>query len=221
MRFPTALTLLLSFSITACEDEPRRGIPYNLALIEQFSWSTYSVVATVLVTDAFGDPVPGVEVTWRSFDGTAVVTPRTDTTDVAGLSQSEWVAGVSRCTDSLQAAVPGLKPVYSNFTRTEPNAFQRVLSGGNQRAPAGSMLPQPIVVRLETSFGCGRQGGLRVYWKASDGGIVIPIDTVTRDDGSVSAYWRLGPSQRVQFADVLLAPFVDYFVPRAVSATAE
>ena len=214
------MTALLLF-VTSCSDELDEGIPASLKMVQEFSRSTYSVVATVLVSDRAGKPVPGAEVRWSSFDPTAAVFPAVDTTDASGLSQAEWVVGSNRCADSLRATVAGLTPVYSHFTRSEPNAFRNVLNGNNQTGAPNSVLPDIIRIRLETSFGCGRLPGLKVNWVASNGGAPLPIDTLTTADGTVSTRWRLGPSAGPQRLDVFPGVPVDNFVPVAVSAIAQ
>src|SRR3954466_10264762 len=63
--------------------------------------------------------------------------------------------------------------------------------GANQAAPAGRPLPAPIVAEVVDEKGAPIPG-VRVDWSAEGDGQLFPANTVSDEDGKVSARWVLG-----------------------------
>lgn len=77
----------------------------------------------VVVTDAHGNPVPGVEVVFAATTGGGAVTGATDTTDGSGNARPEaWQLGAAG-EQTLTATVAGLSPVSFTATAVEPCDF--------------------------------------------------------------------------------------------------
>lgn len=62
----------------------------------------------VRVENAFGRPIPGVEVAWNVESGGGFITPATTTTDSEGLAQAQWTLGLKAGQQSALAMVGGL-----------------------------------------------------------------------------------------------------------------
>src|SRR4051794_18672750 len=67
----------------------------------------------------------------------------------------------------------------------------RPREGANQAAPAGRPLPAPIVAEAVDEKGAPIPG-VRVDWSAEGDGQLFPANTVSDEDGKVSARWVLG-----------------------------
>src|SRR5919112_36813 len=67
----------------------------------------------------------------------------------------------------------------------------RPAEGGNQVAPAGGVLPAPIVAEVVDERGTP-VSGVQVDWKAEGDGRLFPANTITDADGKVRARWVLG-----------------------------
>lgn len=78
------------------------------------------------------------------------------------------------------------------------------VSGDSQHASAGSILPEPLVVRVLSATGSPLRG-VSVGFTTPDGGTLTPMDEVTSDQGLIRVVWRLGTSPGMQRA-VAAAP---------------
>jgi hypothetical protein len=89
---------------------------------------------SVRVTDAAGDPVSGVSVTWSVIDGGGSIDPAAANTNSNGLASAQFTLGPSEGDQHVQASVAGLagSPVVFTATATvPPNVTLSVLGGGN------------------------------------------------------------------------------------------
>ena len=71
---------------------------------------------TVEVTDAFGNPVPGVTVTFAVASGGGQVSTTAATTNSSGVATTSWTLGPSVGAQSVVAFVAGLQPVTFDAT---------------------------------------------------------------------------------------------------------
>jgi uncharacterized protein YjdB len=71
----------------------------------------------VRVTDAFGNPVPNVRVSWAVLSPNGQVSPSSTTTDAAGRASTTWTLGPGPKNQSAQASVNGLAPVTFSARR--------------------------------------------------------------------------------------------------------
>jgi hypothetical protein len=147
----------------------------------------------VKATDALGNPVSGVEVTW-SVAGGGSISPVTVVTGADGLAAAERVLGPTATAQSAQATVAGFTGSPVTFSHTaipaNPTALVKV-SGDNQTGPAGFEVAQDLVVRLEDDNGNGI-GGRPISWVvSSDAGSVNPTSATTDPNGLAMTRWTL------------------------------
>ena len=147
----------------------------------------------VQATDALGNPVPNVEVTW-SVSGGGSISPVTVLTGTDGLAAAERVLGPGSGAQSAQAAVDGFAGSPVTFTHTAVPAVPTVLvkvSGDGQSAPGGFEVPNDLVVRLEDANGNGI-GGRPITWVVPAGsGSVDPVNATTDVNGFATTRWTL------------------------------
>lgn len=91
------------------------------------------------------------------------------------------VAGAA-CRDDLPTETP-----------TSGEVRFSIVSGDGQRAPAGTELPQPVVVRLEDGRGRPLAGRLVNFVVTKGGGDVFAGAAITNEDGLAKDWWTLGP----------------------------
>src|SRR5205807_832697 len=87
--------------------------------------TTLATPQTVLVTDAHGNPVPNVPVTWAAASGGGgSVNPLTSTTNSSGIASTNWTLGTAMTpTDSTQTAqATGVSSALSFTAFTVPGA---------------------------------------------------------------------------------------------------
>jgi len=149
---------------------------------------------TVLVTDRFDNPVPGVDVTFTVTAGEGSVEPAAARTGRDGIARATWKLGTKAGTQTVTAAVPGLDPVVfsAEVAPGPPDALRRI-SGDGQTATVGQPLPQPLVVEVTDAYG-NPVSGVGVEWLAGAGGGLVNASTATTDAaGRAQATWTLGP----------------------------
>jgi adhesin/invasin len=146
------------------------------------------------VTDAFGNPVAGVTVTWTAQGGGSVDHART-TTGGDGRAQATRTLGPTAGTQSATAAAAGLagSPVRFTHRALAGNADRlRIVSGDNQSAAPGAALAAPLVVSV-TDAGDNPVGGRAVSWVvATGGGSVSAASSNTGADGRAATQWTVG-----------------------------
>lgn len=147
----------------------------------------------VKATDALGNPVANVEVTW-TVSGGGSIEPATVRTGANGLAAAERVLGPTAGAQSAQASVDGFSgsPVTFEHTAIPANPTQLVLvSGDDQSAPGGFEVADDLVVRLEDENGNGI-GGRPITWVVPAGnGTVAPVSSMTNANGLATTRWKL------------------------------
>jgi hypothetical protein len=150
---------------------------------------------TVRITDATNRPVVQIRVAFKVLDASGGRTqPDTAVTDNDGRAAALWVLGTQSGSHQAQANVVGATQLAADFTATvtagAPAGFQ-LLSGDGQRAPAGTTLAAPLVVKATDAQG-NPVAGLAVAWSATGGGTVNPAASSTGPDGTASTQRTLG-----------------------------
>lgn len=153
----------------------------------------------VLVLDATGDTVSGFagNVTLdlnggsagASLLGNAVVAATNGVAKFSGLTINRGGTGFR-----IRATVAGVPPVLTNLfnVAAAPPTAIAVLSGANQTAPASTVLPDSVRVRVSNTFGAG-VGGVTVNWTlALGGGSLSAATSVTDSLGRAAVRWTLG-----------------------------
>ncbi|HEY7505229.1 MAG TPA: Ig-like domain-containing protein [Gemmatimonadales bacterium] len=147
----------------------------------------------VKATDAVGNPVAGVEVTW-SVTGGGSISPVTVSTDDDGLAAAERVLGASSGAQSARAEVQGFtgSPVVFSHTAVPANPSQLVpVAGDDQTGPGGFALADSLKVKLEDDNGNGI-GNRSISWIVSTGsGSVSPTTVTTDPNGFAATSWTL------------------------------
>ena len=167
----------------------------------------------VRVTDADNNPIAGLTITWAALGGGSVAPP-TSTTGNDGRAASERTLGPALGTQTTTASAPGLLgSVTFTHVATSGDASGIVaLSGNGQVGPAGSRLPQPLVVRV-LDANDNPVSGSSVSWVIGQGGGTMdPTTSTTAADGTASSTWILGPraganSVRAVVSDLLSVGF--------------
>ena len=112
---------------------------------------------TVKAFDRFGALVSGATVQWTKVSGGGAVASATSTTGTDGIASNTYTLGNVAGAESISASLPGATGGNSNilFTaRGTAGAPARLTSSGsNQKAPAGTALPFPLIVRVTDTFG--------------------------------------------------------------------
>jgi hypothetical protein len=119
-------------------------------------------------------------VVWRSGDTLVVIV------DTGG-----HVTGVTAGRTTVSASLAGVSAQLPVTVVPVPGTLS-VLTGGGQDAPAGTMLPAPVVVRLTSRRG-RPLSGVSVRFRRVDAGGALDVSPVTTDpEGKARTAWRLG-----------------------------
>jgi type IV secretory pathway protease TraF len=130
--------------------------------------------------DARGHVIAGRAVAWRSAD-----------TSIVAVDSTGTVTGRAAGRATLAATVEGVTGEAPIQVVAVPEHLE-VVSGADQRVPAGGKLPQPVIARVISARGQPvPQTPVRLT--VADGmGHVEPAEATTDDDGKVRAWWTLG-----------------------------
>jgi hypothetical protein len=143
----------------------------------------------VRVEDAFGNPVPGAEVTWEAETGS--VEPGSGISGEEGLVSTVWTPGGALGLRTTGAFSGELDPVsFEAQIGPGPPAFVFVVEGDGQEAPVEEALPEPIVVEVQDAFE-NTVEGVTVTWEVEEGSI-DPGTSETGENGRTQASWTLG-----------------------------
>lgn len=162
----------------------------------------------VRVDDTYGNPVPGVSVTFSVASGGGTVTGATVTTGASGeAAVGGWTLGTSAGPNTLSATVSGLSPVTFSATGTAgAPAVLAKMAGDNQSAKAGEAVSVPPKVRVTDAYGNAVGGVTVTFTVASGGGSISGAAPVTDTSGEASVgSWTLGPAPSGDVTNTLTA----------------
>lgn len=151
----------------------------------------------VRISDAFGNPVAGAEVTFAVTGGGGSVTGSPATTDASGVATvGSWVLGTTAGANSLSASVDGVAPVAFGATGVAGAAAQLAVSAGDgQSAVAGTEVAVPPAVAALDEFGNGVADVSVTFDVVAGGGSVAGASGTTDADGIFAVdSWTLGTS---------------------------
>lgn len=161
----------------------------------------------VQVTDAFGNPIAGVPISWEA-EGGGTVSDAIVNTDDQGRASVERVLGPAAGQQTTVATSEGLagSPVTFVHTALAGNASHlAVVSGNDQTGQVGSQLPAELVVRLIDGDGNGVPNTAVAWVVAIGGGSVMPPSSNTDSDGRASARWTLGGTPGANRLDAVVS----------------
>ncbi len=169
--------------------------------------TTLSNPLVVEVTDAFGNPIPDVPITWAPVGGGSVSEAST-VTDSEGRSSVLRTLGVASGTQTTQASSEGLagSPVVFTHTVTagDPSGV-RILSGNDQVALPGATLPLPLVVEVVDGSGNPVVDRAVTWLPTGGGGSLAPGTDTTDASGRASTIWTLGPGTGTYTAQAVVS----------------
>jgi len=156
-----------------------------------------AVDPSVLVTDAGGNPVSGVTVTFAVTGGGGAVTGATQLTNAGGVATvTSWTLGNSVGANTLSATVASVGGVNFTATGTAAAAANLAMSAGNgQTAPAGSAVAVDPAVLVTDQFG-NPVAGTSVTFAVAGGGGAVGGGNVTSNASGIATVgsWTLGPT---------------------------
>ena len=150
---------------------------------------------SVRVTDAFGNPVPNVPVSFQVTGAGGSVTGGNQVTDGSGVATvGRWTLGTVAGPNTLTATVAGLAPGLFGATGVAgPAASVAVNGGDNQSAPAGSQVPIAPSVVVRDAHGNPVAGAQVLFAVTGGGGSVLGAIAATNPSGvAVVGSWTLG-----------------------------
>ncbi len=147
----------------------------------------------VKVTDALGNPVSGHSVTFAATSGGGSVGTPNAVTDSTGSASSTWTLGATGV-QTASVTATGLAGSPLTITIATAATTLALVSGNSQIGSPGTLLPQPIVVKVTDAFGTGVSGHNVTFAVTSGGGSVGTPNAVTDATGSASSTWTLGTS---------------------------
>jgi hypothetical protein len=184
-----AAVALAAFTATATAGQPASiaVINGNNQTAEQLRPLPMPLI--VRVVDAYGNPTPGVAVSFTSPNGGAA-SPSSTSTNTNGEATTNWVLGLPIATQSLSAAVSATLTTtfLAVATQAPPSAAVTMVkvSGDAQTLAQHTAVPQPLQMRVIDVLGNGVPG-VQVNFAAPPGsGYVQPRSVATDISGSAS-----------------------------------
>ena len=200
--------LVTLFTIAAC-NEPTHP-PHQIVLQAVTPLSAQGVVGarvdpvpSVIALDENGTAIVGLTISFTATGG-GTIEKATAITDASGsASVGGWTLGTHSGTQTITARSVGLtEVVFVANAVPGPVALLTSISGQNQVATGGSLVPNQLRVLLSDAFGNPVSGAAVTFEILSGGGILEGENVTTALDGvAVSPPWRLGTvpgTQRVR-----------------------
>lgn len=153
----------------------------------------------VRVTDAFGNPIAGIPVTFKAAPGSGSVSAPDPTTDATGSAGVEWTLGPAPGQQTVTALAPRVNDVTFNATAVAgPPVALSIASGDHQRGNIGRPLDQPLTVVVADANGYGVSGQTVSFAVTGGDGTLSQSVVVTNTQGAASTSWTLGPTVSAQ-----------------------
>ena len=154
----------------------------------------------VKVTDAFGNGVPNVAVTFSVLEGGGTLSNAQPVmTDNSGEASTYLTLGFGSYLQRVQASAPGLQgsPIIFRAYAVGLNLAMSKISGDGQSDTVGTTLAQPLVVKVAYATSGQPVSGFPVTFVVTAGGGKLDGSATTKvattdDDGLASVTWTLG-----------------------------
>ena len=148
----------------------------------------------VKVTDAAGNAVEGVSVTFAPSSASGSVSTATVTTDVNGMASVTWTLGTLAGTDSMSVTAGTLTPIALVATAMPDAATAlTIVAGNNQTAAIDSTLATTLQVKATDQYG-NVVPNAAVQWSDDSGGTLSSTISVTDANGIAQVQYTLGPA---------------------------
>jgi len=156
-----------------------------------------STSPSVVVTDAYGNAVSGISVTFAATVGGGSVTGTNPaTTNASGLASIGWTLGTAAGTNNMTATAGGLtgSPVTFTATGTAGTPTQMSVSAGNgQTAQINTLLPTAPAVLVQDQFNNPVPGAQVNFITAAGNGFVAGSSPLTDGAGIATVgSWTTG-----------------------------
>jgi PKD repeat protein len=176
----------------------------------------------VEVTDEFGNPVPGIPISWTA-EGGGSVSETLVTTGEDGRARVDRILGPAvgpQATIATSEGLAGSPVAFSHIAVAGDASLLVIVAGNGQTALVGSTLPIDLAVQLVDPDGNGVAGTALSWVVAVGGGTASPQNTTTDDQGRATTRWTLGGGIGVQRIDAVVSGvgFVS-FLATATAAT--
>jgi PKD repeat protein len=161
----------------------------------------------IQVTDAFGNPIAGVPITWSVEGGGSVSEPSniTDGQGQAFVLRTLGPAAGPQATIATSEGLAGSPVTFAHMATAGSASLLSIVSGNDQTAVAGSELPGDLVVRLVDAQGNGVSGAAVTWVVGTGGGTVAPENTTTDEAGRTSSRWTLGSNPGENRVDAVVS----------------
>jgi len=149
----------------------------------------------VRVLDQNGNPLAGVTVSFAiAAGGGGTLSANTATAGANGEAQVTLTVGTTAGTVTVNASISGtsLSAVFTATVRAGPAASLAIVSGNNQTATAGTMLPGPLVVKVLDQYGNAISGATVNFAVTGGGGSLSAASTISGSNGQAQVMWTLG-----------------------------
>ncbi len=148
---------------------------------------------TVLVTDKFGEPVPGVLVRFATSGKAGSLAPITQTTGPEGRASARWTLPTVTGVHAATARVSGLDSlVFHAVAAPAAPASLSLLSGDLQTAATAGALATAVVVLIRDGYGNPVGGAPVSFVPTAGGGSAEPAATLSDSVGHARTSWTLG-----------------------------
>src|SRR5690349_12382563 len=191
----TATSAGLTGSPVTFVDTAKVGAPTTLAKFSGDNLTgqvgtTLSTPHVVLVTDANGNPVPNVTITWAAVAGGGSVNPTSSVTGTDGKTSTTRTLGALPGTQTTTASASGLTTVTFSITAQVGGATQMVFADSSVRHDTvGHTIPAALAVKVMDALNNPVQG-VTISWAVlNGGGSVNPVSSVTGSNGIATTSW--------------------------------
>lgn len=153
-----------------------------------------STLPSVTVTDAFGNPLSGIPVTFEVAQGASVLTGTTQTSNAQGLALlGGWTIGQNAESYTIRASIAG--NISTLFEARGIPAAMTSFEGAGQTANAGTPVAIVPSVRATRDDGSPLPNVTVNFTVVSGGGSVTGTSATTAPDGTARpTRWVLGPA---------------------------